>query len=387
MKLFEDVAKSGHKNYYPELTGLRGLAALWVCSFHVRQMTQGASNDFNMLGLHLDFSSLFSMGAMYGVQIFFVLSGFLLSIPFIRYLEGDSDYPQLKNYYTRRIMRVFPAYYFQLFFLLLVAYLAGDGFILSIKSFILHLFMMFRVEPWWVDPLEGVWWTLPTEFAFYLTLPLIAIGFKKIGIVKGVILGVALTIGFRYLLYQSVATSSVGMVIAKVERFPGHLSLFLIGMTTSYLFYRLKKVNFSVKPWMLWGILIAGILGIFWTGTLLRSWVIRGEYFSGHYGYFVWNSLNAVFLACVIFAAAYRLCLCRWLLGNPVCLFLGTISYSVYLWHFPIMKFAKSHLFVPDYTENMQHLLISFPLVIIVSALSYQFIEAPAIRWGSRLTR
>lgn len=384
MWLFEDVAKAKHNDYYPELTGLRGIAALWVLVFHVRHMTGGASNRLNIFGIDLDFSSLFSMGATYGVHIFFVLSGFLLSIPFIRWLENDGSFPNLKRYYVKRVIRVFPAYYVQLFILLLAIYFLGYTAMPSFKEIILHLFMMFRLEPWFISPIEGVWWTLPTEFGFYLVLPLLAICFRRIGMVWGVLIGVLLTILFRYAFYQSVSDQGVGMIIAKTERFPGHISLFLIGMSASYLFYLTKQRYEQLKAVYLWIILAVGLVGIYVASRLLSHWAVAGDYFGGHYSYFVWNSVNALFLACVIFVAANRLWICRWILGNPVCVFLGTISYSVYLWHFPIMKATKAYLFVDSYPENMQYLLISFPLVIIVSALSYQFVEAPAMRWGGK---
>lgn len=386
MSLFEDIAKARHKNYYPSLTGLRGIAALWVFVFHIRSFTE-ASNQLDLFGLTIDFSSLFSMGGIDGVHIFFVLSGFLLSIPFIRWLEGDAAYPPLGKYYIRRVLRVFPAYYAQLFCLLLAAYFWGNGWPLSLTEFVLHLLMFLRVEPWFINPLEGVWWTLPTEFSFYLVLPLFALLCKRIGIVWGVILAIMLTVLFRYMLYQTVANQGTGMIIAKTERFPGHFSLFVIGMGTSYLFYRLKKMHYTVNQFYLSLILAIGLFGIYFAANRLSYWAVNGQYFSGHYSYFVWNSANAIFLACVIFVAANQYWLCRWLLANRLCLFLGTISYSIYLWHFPVMRFAKQHLFIEGYTNNMQHLFISFPLVIIVSAISYQFVEAPAMRWGSKITK
>lgn len=387
MKLFEDIAKARHKAYYPSLTGMRGIAALWVFVFHIRSFTQGESNQLDLFGLTIDFSVLFSMGGIYGVHIFFVLSGFLLSIPFIRWIEEDSAYPKLGSYYIRRVVRVFPAYYVQLCCLLLAAYIWGDGWSLSLKEFGLHLLMLFLIEPWFIRPLEGVWWTLPTEFSFYLVLPLLALLFKRIGIVWGVILAIILTVTFRYLLYQSVADQGTHMIIAKTERFPGHLSLFLIGMGTSYLFYRLRKAYDTVSQLYLSVIVLFGIVGIYFSATLLGHWVEKEQYFAGHYSYFVWNSANAIFLASIIFAAANQFWLCRWLFANRLCLLMGTISYSIYLWHFPIMRFAKEHLFVEAYTDNIQHLLISFPLIIIVSAISYQFVEAPAMRWGSKLSK
>lgn len=384
-KLFEDIAKANHKNYYPELTGLRGMAALWVMLFHIRGETGVIDYRFNFFDIHLDVAPLFGMGGL-GVYLFFVLSGFLLSMPFIRWMTGDADYPMLKGYYIRRIARVFPAYYAQLLTLLLVIYLAGDGFVLSIKNFILHLFMLFHVEPWFAEPLEGVWWTLPTEFGFYLALPLIAAIFKKTGMAWGLISAILLTIFFRYIFYFS--SLEVNIMIIKTDRnFPVQLSLFVIGMVSAYLFYQLNKINYRLKPLVLWAIFIVGVGGFYGSAKLLEFLAISGCYFSGHYSYFMWNSFNALFIGCIVFVSAYRLWICRYLLGNRFCVFLGTISYSFYLWHFPVMKFAQQYLFITDYDKTTQHLLISLPLTIIISMLSYQFIEVPGIRLGSKLSK
>src|SRR5512146_2204913 len=98
------------------LTGLRGFAALWVVLYHVwvdavpRAMTIGP----------LDLTPAFSCGWA-GVDIFFTLSAFLLSLPFASWQLGAMPRPALATFWLRRVLRIFPAYYAQLAVLLALA--------------------------------------------------------------------------------------------------------------------------------------------------------------------------------------------------------------------------------------------------------------------------
>jgi peptidoglycan/LPS O-acetylase OafA/YrhL len=74
-----------------------------------------------------------------------------------------------------RVARLFPAYYVQLAVFLGGAYLLGQASPISnLESFLRHLFMLFVPPPVGIDPINTVWWTLPIEFMFYLTLPFLA---------------------------------------------------------------------------------------------------------------------------------------------------------------------------------------------------------------------
>ena len=105
------------KSHLRVLTGLRGWAALWVLIFHVYEASQHGLVAFPIGKWNIDLTPFFSLGWS-GVQIFFVLSGFLLSLPFAQWQAGTREKPNLERYLFRRAARVFPAYYVQLAILL-----------------------------------------------------------------------------------------------------------------------------------------------------------------------------------------------------------------------------------------------------------------------------
>lgn len=98
------------KRHLDVLTGIRGWAALWVFLYHAWSLSGHPDLIVDLAGLPLDFTPLASVGGA-GVTIFFVLSGFLLAIPFAEWQAGMRERPALGKYFLRRVARVFPAYY------------------------------------------------------------------------------------------------------------------------------------------------------------------------------------------------------------------------------------------------------------------------------------
>lgn len=143
------------------LSGIRGWAALWVFLYHVWGMSGHPDFSVVLAGVSIDFTPLISIGFA-GVTIFFVLSGFLLAMPFAEWQSGLRERPALGRYFLRRVMRVFPAYYAQLVILLLIAaWLPGQNGIDDWGSLFRHLLMLFTPPPLGTQPINGVWWTLP----------------------------------------------------------------------------------------------------------------------------------------------------------------------------------------------------------------------------------
>ncbi len=376
MALLQDHIKN-NQHHFEALTGLRGFAALWVFIFHSRIFDSHIPITF----FGVTITDAFGMGWI-GVHIFFVLSGFLLSIPFINWIEGNGDLPNLKKYYKRRIFRVFPAYYVQLLVLLLLAYTIGFNELLNIKEFILHLFMMFLIEPWFITPLEGTWWTLPTELSFYLALPFIAVIFKRTGFLSVLLIVIIATIVFRYFIFHSIENISTSLVIQKTERFPGHITLFTFGMLTSYIYH--KKP--TIPQWASSLLLIASFAWIYaciqW---ILQVAVIDGVYYKGHYSYFIWNTVNAIGLCGIVYCCATKNVITDLLFTNRPIFFIGIISYSFYLWHYPTIELVRLYL-IPNLQENIALSIIAIcaPITIIISTISYKLIEAPFIKLGRK---
>ena len=152
---------------------LRGAAALWVFAFHIWLALGGLAVRF---GLPFDFSfglrSLFRAGYQ-GVDLFFVLSGFVIAWPFVAARETRLDRYRVADFYQRRILRIAPIYYVTIAVatvLMSAGLLRGtvDGW-----SIAAHLAFAQNFVPEWVASIRGVYWTLPTEMHFYLLFPLL----------------------------------------------------------------------------------------------------------------------------------------------------------------------------------------------------------------------
>ena len=221
---------TGGREYVAALTGLRGVAAGFVFLFHYHYFYPDIRLDQSVpvLGWVLQFPLGF--GFM-GVDLFFVLSGFLLTLPFAAARLSGSAPPALGRYFRRRFMRVFPAYYAQLF----IITLAGAWFVtwrsISGGEWAAHLVMFFNAGPNPVRPLVGLWWTLPVELSFYLLLPAIALLMRPRAWVPMLVLA-----GLGSLAYRRWAAGHfdpVDPLMLAINHLPGSLPEFLLGASAA----------------------------------------------------------------------------------------------------------------------------------------------------------
>src|SRR5579864_8241078 len=173
-RMLEDrQAQVGSKqNTIAVLDGVRAVAFLIVMVFHINRMT--GDNLWNRMENQIA-SSVSTAGGT-GVTLFFVLSGFLLFMPFAKSLLFDSPWPLARVFYMRRFLRIIPAYYVCLFLIILTThpeYLQRD-----------HLQYLFLFLTFFMDSsrvtfrqINGPFWTLATEWQFYMLLPIIALAF------------------------------------------------------------------------------------------------------------------------------------------------------------------------------------------------------------------
>jgi peptidoglycan/LPS O-acetylase OafA/YrhL len=104
---------------------------------------------------------------------------------------------------------------------------------------------------------------------------------------------------------------------------------------------------------------------------------IHAVYWKGHWAVYVWYSAACAVVAMLIIAIALSGSLPRLLFENPIAMFLGTISYSLYLWHFPVGAALARALDAPS-MGLAKFTLAALPPIVAVSALSYYWVER---RW------
>src|SRR5260221_899307 len=198
------------------LDGLRAVAALMVVSYHIIGVItwSPALGGFN---IHFIWQYLAS-----GVLLFFVLSGFLLYLPYVRAMLDGRPLPAERRFYENRALRILPAFYVCLFILAAVhwqEYSPSQNF----ADIAVHVFFIHDISAQTVFAFDGPFWTLAAEWQFYLLLPLIAWGISRL-VAKAAIpaaligLGVCGFIGLA-LVYRAVA----GLVVEHMGRIPAGL--------------------------------------------------------------------------------------------------------------------------------------------------------------------
>ena len=377
------VAPAGERRYIASLTGLRGVAALLVFLYHYEVLHPGIRLDLAVpwIGKALQFPLGFGFA---GVDIFFVLSGFLLSLPFAMAATRKSALPPLRPYFRRRILRVFPAYYAQLLIILAVGGWFVDWQRLEFFDLLAHLLMFFNIGSDPVRPMVGVWWTLPVEMGFYLMLPVLAPFLSPRRWLPVLLAGMAVSLVYRSWAAAHFGPLGTAQAFLAASQLPGNLAEFMLGASAALLVqWRSLAERPSLPVWVL--NLMFG-LGLLLPAAWLWNVVlpVSGEYWLGHWSMVVAPLAMGVPLSLSVLGLYWG---SRWgaaLLANRVVYFLGLISYSLYLWHFVVMQQLQT--LIADRYAELPH-WVTFPLsaaaVILVASLSYYLVERPFYRLKS----
>jgi peptidoglycan/LPS O-acetylase OafA/YrhL len=314
---------------------LRGVAASMVCWSHFMLPSRYYLPDGNWAREIGEYS-------LYGVQIFFVISGFILP-----YSLFHSDYSIHKfgKFLLRRVVRLEPPYIVSIVVVILLAYVSmlsplyrGKPYVLNWQDVALHLGYLsaFFNRPW----LSPVYWTLAIEFQFYLILGLLYPAFKQSGnATRALMVGVFFVSGlfFRERAYIFC-----------------HAPIFFMGILT-FLFYE-KKIGLNA---------FVPLIAVSFV-TACFSFSLDGAIFG------------------IIAVPAILLISSK----NRVLLFLGNISYSIYLLHVPIGTRITNLTEALTDSVSIRIIagLVAFIVTIGISFIYYKLIELPAIKWAKRLS-
>ncbi|MBT8041016.1 MAG: acyltransferase [Gammaproteobacteria bacterium] len=338
--------------FFPALHSLRGLAALWVLVFH----TWYFSGEKELI---VGLDKLFKVGWL-GVHLFYALSAFLLTMHLLK--AKDRSYGL---FFKRRFLRIFPAYWFQLILLVALGAWVGLDTAAARQYWPEHIFMFFNLPPRVAQPMNGVWWTLPVEFGFYLLLPVLLWMLLKLRPLAFFVFAVATTIAFRFVMFRRFG-SEVGILI---EQLPGVLSVFGAGMVAAWWMHSWPER----RPVWLLPVALLGFIA--WIAVLLVD--VEG-YWKGSVLLYVWGSVSAVFISALIaalFDSEKRL------LAHGVPVWLGEVSYGIYLWHLPVIL-SLLH-FQPRLADSMVWLTLAvLPFTLLLAWISLRWVERPAMKLG-----
>jgi peptidoglycan/LPS O-acetylase OafA/YrhL len=343
-------------SYRSDIDGLRAIAVLSVVGFHA-------------------FPGLMH-GGFIGVDVFFVISGFLISTILLNDLNGNCF--SFSHFFARRIRRIFPT----LILVLLACFIAGwidllpDEFVQLGKhisggaGFIDNFLYWYEIgyfdQSAETKPLLHLW-SLGVEEQFYLIFPLILwLGFKTSWNVK--VFYILFAVSFALNVWLSFAAPSAAFFLP-ISRFWE----FLIGFFVSAWLIRGPE-NSSLKKLLNENSQIVSILGL----ALLTIAFISVNSKSVFPGF--WALLPTIGTALILLTPQSKWINQR-LLSNPFLVSLGLISYPLYLWHWPLLSFA--HI-MQGGTPSAAVRLIAIGVALVLSWLSYKYIELP-IRFGQNL--
>ena len=357
--------------YIKQLDALRAIAVSLVMWWHWVPETHPLNS--------------YEFGSM-GINIFFVLSGFLITRILLNNRlrsesAGVSRITVTKNFYVRRALRIFPIYYLTIGFVWLTAPYVGTEIRSSLWYFLSYTsnFYFFARQQW--DGMLSHMWSLAVEEQFYLLWPWLILFLRKRQL--PLVMGLFIVVGF---------VSKAALMDNKI---------FVVFTTCCF-------DAFGIGGLLAWVITCRNdLLPVFYRGLSLLSgaglllWCLpRLGVFPGVFDHFPVDILHVVFSAWLITyvyvnAAAGRL-RADFLLANPVLIFLGKISYGLYLYHLLIPVYVVSAIQkllvpVPLFAPVVSFLyrpyvfaLLDLLVLVLVAWLSFVLVEQPFLRLKRR---
>jgi len=368
-----------HKNnYIPQIDGLRAVAVLSVILYHA---------NFKIFGIN------FFDGGYFGVDIFFVISGYLITKLIISEIKEKNKF-NFKNFYLRRVRRIIPAlltvalitYPLAYFFFLPIPFLEYIGSLISGIFFSSNLFFYFSeieygATPSLYKPLLH-YWSLSVEEQFYFLYPISLYLIYKF--FKNNLILVFTIIGFLSFFLSNWLNIHNNNSLS-FYLFPTRVWEFLVGAFLAKLHYQnqnLGIINHNSKSRLQW----AGIFLIIFSIIFLSEFNIHKltemgvgieldgiihKLFLSNPGFMTLIPITGTFLV-ILFVGEKNL-LNKILSFGPI-VFIGLISYSLYLWHLPIFSFVRiSTIDINTLTE----FLLLVTAIFVLSILSFYLIEKP----------
>ncbi len=335
--------------YVPGLDGLRAVAVSMVYAMHALPLVTA------------DWFAPFRQVGNFGVPIFFVLSGYLITTLMQRELDLTKGF-EVGAFYLRRILRIWPLYFLSLLVggFVVTPYLTDGGsektWLLKFALFVGNGFIGPNRRP---QPHTGVLWSVCVEEQFYLVWPVICALGKRNGMLIASIMAIICSMAYRYFNSDLVA-ENYNLWFKSLT----HIESLGWGAILA-----LKGIDVKPRP-VLW---VAGpalvVLGALMVGPIHSSPTP-----SGAFGYTL-ASMGAV--ALIINAREVNS-----LLSHPWLVFVGKISFGCYIYHLIILMILNKGT-----TQSWQTFALGIPLTLGVSYFSHRFYESRFIRLKRKLQR
>jgi peptidoglycan/LPS O-acetylase OafA/YrhL len=399
----EKIQTADRRTHYVEMDALRGLAVLIVVMNHIAGQWKYALNStggapprlpLTVPLLDVDALDLFFFGGLglwslaysLGLFLFFLLAGYLLSWSEDERMRNGTY--SVRSYALRRIFRILPAYYVAV--VIDIAMLPRPN--ISVEDVLLNTSFLYVVlNPLSSNTLDGAFWSLTSEVICYLLLPFIIVmlpWLRRRVVVLFIVLGLLFVLSSsarEYIAYSGLSEEMLerGTInLLYLSQLPSHLFLFISGVLLRMMVERLG--NNQAKLW--WRPLVASVL-------LLASvsLYVSHPFFASPlvFGLADGEIVAVGFFASAVLGAPFLRRVLRW---KPLA-FIGVISYSLYLLHGVVLARVAMYILQPVrsvaasggssltiwivFSAYALGLLVAS---IIISYLSYRYIESPFLR-------
>lgn len=353
------------RRYITGLDGIRAIAVIMVLAYHLKL-------------------ALFKSGFL-GVTVFFVLSGYLITGILISEVEEEGTI-DLKNFWLRRIRRLVPAVMSMAVVIIFVSAVVNR--IIFTKGCKDFLASVLGFNNWWqifnkVSYFEAAGvpspfthcWSLAIETQFYLIYPLILLGIYKLAKSRGegrakrglLFAGVTLLLALISVILMIVLFDPQQDASRVYYGTDTRAFSLLFGALLAILWdYRMVPRRLSASVNMVLGSVSFAVL-------LVMTIAING---SSNFWYRGGQFFGTILTVLMVYAVSGRKTWLSRFLSNPVLKWIGDRSYSIYLWHYPIILLISKGI-----KASWWITLIEIVLSVVLAELSYRFIETP-IRHG-----
>ena len=366
-KLLSRTVKPG-SNYMPEIDSLRFLAITMVVIFHIVGYVVGKyfhSNTIPEDGVIASIVNQLIITLPQGVEIFFVISGFVLSLPFANYYLKGANPLSIKKFYMRRLTRLEPPYILVLTLLFILSIATHKyTFDTLLPSYFASLFYLHNIIFNHSPLLTVVAWSLEVEIQFYIIAPLIALIF---------------TFG-KSLRYTIWLCTIIAFPIFQKLYLPPFLCLyqfiqyFILGFLLSDIYVSSKKPSDNIL-------------------TRVGGYVVLVILLFVSYRQSIWHEY--IFMLTVFLFCYFVLLTDYWkkVFSHPWLAIIGGMCYTIYLLHYPVVSLFGGILvnFLPAslgyVTLSLIFIVILSSIIFALSAIYFILIEKPCMdhAWPSKL--
>lgn len=349
--------------YMPGLDGVRAVAVIAIISYHLNPQ--------------------WLSGGFLGVDTFFVISGYLITSLLLTEYHNTGKI-ELMSFWLRRVKRLIPAVLFLVMGVIVLSLIFMPTEIQKVRAD--SIAAIFYVSNWWyimqnvdyfeqfaVQPLKHLW-SLAIEEQFYLVFPIVLLSLlsfiRRLKSIRIIFL-ILLVISMIAMMVLYVPNENVARVYFGTDT---RIQTLLMGVLLALVWppFQLKaKVNRQMRTM----IDTAGVVGL---AILFICFKFVSETNSILYygGFFLISTVTLLVIASSVHPSGYF----AKFLGNKVFTFIGSRSYSLYLWHYPIIVLIH-HQFVQGQIPPLVY-VVEILLMVLMAEFSYKFIEQPFRKEG-----